>query len=219
MAKNVTGLRVGSEFFRVGRAGKVLFDDPGITKLELAAYYRDVSTVMLPHVRGRPLALQRFPDGVSGEGFFQKQLPTEAGERLDGVDVPRARGDTITMARCENAASLYLADQAVVTIHPWLTAADDLRLPDRMVFDLDPPGDDFALVRRTALVRAARGGAVLGASPARCARGHAGDLGRGRGASAVRAAVGAQGHRQATGRRRRPVARHAPSRTRARPRA
>ncbi|MQA03166.1 MAG: ATP-dependent DNA ligase [Streptosporangiales bacterium] len=145
-------LKVGRRRVGIGNPGKVLFRDVGVTKRDLAAYYRDVAAVMLPHIRGKPLALHRFPDGIDADGFFQKQLPASAPEWLGRVTVPRERGGEITMTLCEDAASLvYLADQAVVAIHPWLTTTEDLWLPDRMVFDLDPPGDDFVVVQRAAL--------------------------------------------------------------------
>lgn len=136
----------------VGNPQKVLFDEPGVTKLELASYYENVAAAMLPHLRGKPVAMERFPDGIRAEGFVQKKVPADAPDWLDRVDVPRESGGTVTMPRCENTSALvYLADQAVVTLHPLLTSVADLRLPDRMIFDLDPPDDDFALVRRAAL--------------------------------------------------------------------
>lgn len=137
----------------VSKPEKVLFDEPGVTKLELTSYYEKVAVAMLPHLRGKPVAMERFPDGIRAEGFFQKKVPTNAPDWLDRIDVPRESGGTVTMPRCENTTALaYLADQAVVTLHPWLTSTADLRLPDRMIFDLDPPDDDFAVVRRAALL-------------------------------------------------------------------
>lgn len=153
MAKDTVGVAVGRSHLDVGNPEKVLFDDPGVTKLELTTYYKNVAAAMLPHLRGKPVAMERFPDGIGADGFIQKKVPADAPDWLDRIDVPRESGGTVTMPRCENAAALvYLADQAVVTFHPLLTSADNLRVPDRMIFDLDPPDDDFTVVRRAALL-------------------------------------------------------------------
>lgn len=136
---------------QIGKPDKPLFGDPEITKRELAAYYRSVADAMLPHVRGRPLALERFPDGIGSEGFMQKQRPEYAPDWVKGVEVERERGGSLTMIVCDDAATLaWLAGQAVITIHRWLCRTGDLNRPDRLVFDLDPPGNDFAAVRRAA---------------------------------------------------------------------
>jgi bifunctional non-homologous end joining protein LigD len=131
---------------------KVLFPDDGITKAELADYYRGVADQMLPHLRGRPLHLQRFPDGIDGEEIQQKRAPGHFPDFVRRVLVPRRGGGSLTHAVCDTTRTLvYLADQAVVTPHTWLSRADRLEHPDQLVFDLDPPGDDL-----TAVVEAAR---------------------------------------------------------------
>lgn len=148
-AERITAGRRGVE---IGNAGKVLFDDAGVTKRDLAHYYRDVAPALLPHVRDRPLAMQRFPDGVGSKGFIQKKVPESAPDWLGRVSVPREQGGEVTMPVVVDAAGLlFLADQAVVTLHPWLSRADRLRSPDRMVFDLDPPDGEFGTVRGAAL--------------------------------------------------------------------
>ncbi|MFC4561410.1 non-homologous end-joining DNA ligase [Nocardiopsis mangrovi] len=156
MGKAVEDFAAGRRRVGIGRPGKELFGAGGVTKRELAEHYRRVAPVMLPHVRGRPLALHRFPDGIdpgaSGTpGFFQKNLPEYTPEWVRGVRVERMHGDPITMPVCDDTATLlWLADQAAITLHPWTTRAAALRRPDRMVIDLDPPGRDFAAARRAA---------------------------------------------------------------------
>ena len=137
----------------VSRPDKLLFTDPDVSKAALADYFRTVADAMLPHLRDRPLALQRFPDGVGGQGFFQKRRPGSAPEWVRSVELPReGEGDTIEMLCCPDSGSLvYLADQAVVTIHPWLSTVSHPHHPVRLIVDLDPPGDDFATVRLAAL--------------------------------------------------------------------
>ncbi|MQA95723.1 MAG: hypothetical protein GEV11_14120 [Streptosporangiales bacterium] len=135
----------------IGNPDKVLFDAAGVTKWDLAEHCVRAAPRILPHVRERPMAVQRFPDGVGGEGFIQKKLPEYAPGWVRHVTVGRERGGTVTMPVFDDAATLaWFAGQAVITLHPWLSRRSALRHPDRIIFDLDPPGDDFEPVRRAA---------------------------------------------------------------------
>ena len=151
-------LRVGSREVDITNADRVLFPDDGITKGDLVEYYLEIAPVMLPHARGRPLTMQRFPDGVGGEGFYQQRRPAHFPDWVPGIEVARAeRGaGTVEHAVCRDAAALvYLANQGAITLHGWLSREDDLEHPDRMVFDLDPPdGDVEALLAGARAVRA-----------------------------------------------------------------
>jgi bifunctional non-homologous end joining protein LigD len=94
--------------------------------------------------------MQVFPNGVTGKGHYAKNIPTHFPDWIRRVTVPK-RGGTVTHAVCDDAATLvYLAGQNVVTPHVWTSRAERLRRPDRLVFDLDPPDDDFAAVRAAA---------------------------------------------------------------------
>lgn len=130
---------------------KVLFPGDGITKADLAGYYESVADWMLPHVRDRPVSMQRFPDGIEGKGFFHKDIPDYFPAWIKRVEVPKA-GGTVTHVVTRDARTLvYLVGQNTITPHVWLSRADRLWQPDRMVLDLDPPpGADFAAVRRAA---------------------------------------------------------------------
>ncbi|MFD5322326.1 non-homologous end-joining DNA ligase [Streptomyces sp. NPDC127092] len=143
-------VRVGRRTVEVPRPDKVLFPADGLTKADLADYYRRVARHMVPHLRGRPLMLERHPDGIDDSGFMQKDVPEHFPDWLARTELPKADG-SVTYALCDDAASLvYLAGQACVTPHRWLSRADRPDHPDRLVFDLDPPGDDFASVLRAA---------------------------------------------------------------------
>jgi bifunctional non-homologous end joining protein LigD len=143
-------MRAGHREVTITHPGKALFPD-GTTKADLAAYYRDVAPAMLPHVRDRPVSLQRFNSGIGGGGFFQKDIPRGAPEWVRRVRVPK-HGGTVCHALANEAATLvWLANQNCITPHVWTSRADRLDRPDRIIWDLDPSGDDFALVRRTAL--------------------------------------------------------------------
>ena len=135
----------------ITHADKVLFPD-GITKADLAAYYRDVAPAMLPHVRDRPVSMQRFNGGIERGGFFQKDVPRGAPDWVRLVEVPK-RGGTVRHVLANDTATLvWLANQNCITPHVFTARADRLDRPDRIVWDLDPSGaDEFPLVRRTAL--------------------------------------------------------------------
>ena len=142
---NVT---VGRRTIRLTHPDRVVFPDLGITKAELVDYYRRVAPVMVPFLRGRPLMLQRLRgDLPSGQLFYQKEAPGYFPSWIRRVTVSN-RGGTVTHAICDDAAGLvYLANQGVITPHPWLARADDPDRPDRLVFDLDPSVDALDEVR------------------------------------------------------------------------
>ncbi len=134
----------------ITRSDKALFPD-GLTKGDLASYYERVAEVMLPHVRARPLHMQRFPDGIEGPELQQKQVPDYFPDFVNRVEVSRRRGGTVTHATIESADTLvYLAGQACITPHVWLARADRLECPDQLIFDLDPPGGDLGPARDAA---------------------------------------------------------------------
>ncbi|MFD9633300.1 non-homologous end-joining DNA ligase [Streptomyces violascens] len=143
-------LRAGRRAVEINRPDKVLFPEDGITKADLAEYYRGVARKMLPHLHGRPLMLERHPDGIDGESFMQKDVPDYFPDWVDTAELPKEDG-TVTHVLCDDTATLlYLAGQACITPHRWLAKADRPDCPDRLVFDLDPPDDDFAPVREAA---------------------------------------------------------------------
>jgi bifunctional non-homologous end joining protein LigD len=149
--KDSVDVRAGRRTVRVSRPGKELFPEDGITKEDLARYYRAVAARMLPHLRGRPLMLERHPDGVGDRGFLQKDVPGHFPDWLHRAELPK-EGGTVTYAVCDEPAALvYLADQACITLHRMLSRAQRPDRPDRMVFDLDPSDGDFAPVREAAL--------------------------------------------------------------------
>jgi bifunctional non-homologous end joining protein LigD len=144
-------LRVGGRDIDVSRPGKVLFPDAGITKADLAEYYAAVAETMAPHLRDRPLAFERYPDGIGRSGFFQKDVPGYYPDWIARTEVEKEGGSlTQVVVRDELATLVYLAGQACITPHPWPARKDALRRPDRIILDLDPSGDDPALVRAAA---------------------------------------------------------------------
>ena len=132
----------------IKRPEKVLFPDDGLTKADLAAYYEAMAGAMLPHLAGRPLSLQRYPDGIEKPSFFEKNVGRGAPAWLKTIAVSGAddRGD-VRYIVCEDEQTLaYLANLAAITLHVWTSRAGSLDHPDYVFFDLDP-GDRCPLRR------------------------------------------------------------------------
>jgi bifunctional non-homologous end joining protein LigD len=111
-----------------------LWPKPVVTKADLAAYWDLMADLALPHIVGRPLALVRCPDGISGEQFFQKKVTKGFPREILDLKL----GDEQVIA-IENAAGLRaLAQMSAIEIHPWGATLDDIERPDRLVIDLDP---------------------------------------------------------------------------------
>lgn len=138
---------------------KVLFPEDGLTKGELVAYYESVATVMLPHIAGRPVTLERYPAGIANKGFIQKDVTKGFPDWLERVAVPRRAGskEPVHYPLISDVRGLmWLANQNTITPHVWCARVPELDRPDWCVFDLDPPGDAPAALRSGALaVRAA----------------------------------------------------------------
>ena len=121
---------------------KVLFPGEGITKGELATYYEKIAPVMLPHLRRRPITMERYHRGIGFPGFFQKDVSKGFPEWLKRVEVPK-HGGTVHHPIANDARSLlWRANQNSITIHVWPSRAPNLYKPDICVFDLDPSKED-----------------------------------------------------------------------------
>ena len=150
MAADEKTIRAGRYEVKVTNLTKVLFPRDGITKQDLIEYYQRIATWMLAHLRDRPLALERYPDGIDKQSFFQKEAAAYYPKWIERVTVKKV-GGTVRHVVCNNAATLvYLANQACITPHTWLSRVEKLNYPDQMVFDLDPSRDDFDAVKETA---------------------------------------------------------------------
>jgi bifunctional non-homologous end joining protein LigD len=117
---------------------KVLFPDDGITKGELAAYYEMIAPAMLPHIRGRPITMERFHRGIGEKGFFQKDVSKGFPEWLERVEVEKKGGVVHHPIVTDARSLLWLANQNSITPHVWTARVPDLWHPDLCVFDLDP---------------------------------------------------------------------------------
>ncbi|MDD1713775.1 MAG: non-homologous end-joining DNA ligase [Methanoregulaceae archaeon] len=146
-------MRVGPYDVAVTNLKKVFFPEDALTKGDLISYYLDVADTMLPYMQGRPISMERFPEGIRGEGFYQKEIPDYFPDWVDRVSVELKGDRSQFQVVCEKAATLiFLVDQGCITPHTWLSRRERLDYPDKMIFDLDPPGEDFEPVRRAAFL-------------------------------------------------------------------
>lgn len=145
-------MRIGRYSVDVSRPDKVLFPGSGFTKSDLVAYYENIAAVMLPYTEDRPISMKRYPDGLKGDSFYQKEIPDYFFDWIDRVRVKTEDGSQQQVMVNKAATLVYLADQACIAPHTWLSRKGSLDRPDKMVFDLDPPKGDFDKVRNAALV-------------------------------------------------------------------
>lgn len=142
MPPKKTEVDVAGRRLTLSNLDKVMYPTPHFTKAEVIDYYARIAPVMVPHLAGRPITFVRYPDGVDGKFFFEKNAPSHkpdwiptaslaGGDREDAgmIDYPRIE---------EPAALVWAANLAALEIHPGLARVDHIRQPDHVVFDLDP---------------------------------------------------------------------------------
>ena len=130
---------------------KVLFPDDGITKGDLAAYYEALAPVILPHLTGRPITMERYPSGIGRKGFWQKDVSRGFPAWLERVEVPKKDGVVHHPIVTDLRSLLWITNQNTITQHVWGSRVPHLERPDLCVFDLDPSTDDPAAVRAAAI--------------------------------------------------------------------
>jgi bifunctional non-homologous end joining protein LigD len=129
---------------------RVLFPDDGITKGDVVDYYAEVAAVMVPHLKGRPLTLWRYPRGIDQHGFVQQDFGGAMPDWMGAAKVAKEGGTVVHPVADRRDALVWLANQNCVTPHAWLSRRDRLDEPDLIVIDLDPTTTDFAPVRAAA---------------------------------------------------------------------
>ncbi len=130
---------------------KVLFPEDGITKGELATYYDAIAPIMVPHIRRRPITMERFPAGIGEQGFLQKDVSKGFPPWLERVEAPKKNGVVHYPIVRDRRSLLWLANQNCITPHVWTSRAPKLHQPDVCVFDLDPSEDEPDVLRSAAL--------------------------------------------------------------------
>ena len=141
------------EKLKLTNLSKILWPDDGITKADFIKYYTEVASVILPHLKDRPMVFTRYPDGIYDKAFYQKNVPDYAPKWLDTVDITSDEGNVTKYIIINDVKSLiWAANQACLEFHPWLSRTSSLENPDFVIFDLDPMGNtDFEDARKVAL--------------------------------------------------------------------
>ncbi|GAC1590996.1 MAG: non-homologous end-joining DNA ligase [Acidimicrobiales bacterium] len=145
-AGSKTPVEIDGHELTVSNLEKVLYPEAGFTKAEVIDYYRRIAPVMVPHLAGRPITFKRYPNGVDGPSFFEKNCPSHRPEWVRTVQVSssgrrsgRDRSELISYCLIESAAHLvWTANLAALELHPGLQTDADLNRPTWVVFDLDP---------------------------------------------------------------------------------
>jgi bifunctional non-homologous end joining protein LigD len=130
---------------------KVLFPDDGLTKGDLAAYYEAVAAAMLPHIRNRPVTMERYPAGIGKKGFWQKSVEKGFPEWLQRIDARKKDGVVHHALVTDERSLMWVVNQNTITPHVWTSRAPDLYHPDICIFDLDPSKDDPQMLRAAAV--------------------------------------------------------------------
>lgn len=146
-------VRVAGKEVELTNLEKVFWPGEGLTKAHLVKYYTEIAPVILPYLYDRPLVMKRYPDGIAGKAFYQKEAPEYAPLWVRTHPVAHSR-KVINYVVCNDLATLvWLANQACIELHAFLSKKDSLEFPDLIVFDLDPAkGVPFSRVLEVALL-------------------------------------------------------------------
>lgn len=144
MAKTSYEIIVEKQKIEITNPEKVLFPKSQITKKDLIEYYLNIADRMLPLIKDRPITMFRYPNGIAEEHFVQKNASDYFPKWIKTKSIQKEDKSHISMVICNDKKTLvYLANQACITPHIWLSRKDSLDKPDRLIFDLDPPGKNF----------------------------------------------------------------------------
>jgi bifunctional non-homologous end joining protein LigD len=131
--------KIGRTAVDLTNTDRILFPKSKITKGALIEYYQKIAPTMLPYLKDRPISMHRYPNGIQEEGFYQKNAGEYFPEWIATKGIKKEDNTVVNYVMVNNTETLvYLANQACITIHPWLSKKNKLDYPDRMIFDLDP---------------------------------------------------------------------------------
>jgi bifunctional non-homologous end joining protein LigD len=132
-------IKIAGRQLNVSNLQKVLYPKAGFTKGDAIDYYRRIAPVILKHLKGRPLTLKRYPNGVSDLFFYEKNCPVHKPDWVPTAKVPSDKRGFINYCLVDSAATLvWVANLASLELHTLLSRSDDINRPTMMVFDLDP---------------------------------------------------------------------------------
>ena len=141
-------LKVGKHKVMITNPDKIIFPKIKLAKRDLVAYYQKIAPIMLPYLKGRPLTMYRFPDGIGKKMFYQKDVPDYFPDYVSLQPVEKKSGGVTDYALINNTAALVYLGNYVCVPHVWLSKEPKLNYPDRMIFDFDPSSDaKFSMVK------------------------------------------------------------------------
>jgi bifunctional non-homologous end joining protein LigD len=149
-----TNVTIGGRSVALSNPDKVLWPKDGYTKGDLVAYYRTMAPYILPYLTGRPLTLERFPDGIDAASWWEKDKPRGLPAWVKTTTVPSTHGknDTVEFIVCDDEATLaYVANLGAIVLHVWYSHLPKLDTPDFILIDLDPYECGIATLARVAL--------------------------------------------------------------------
>lgn len=148
MSKKRISVVIENHTIELSSLDKVLFPKAGITKRQVIAYYQKIAPFFLAHARDHLIVMQRFPDGIDAQGFYQKQISDYFPTWITRKKISLKDGTTQELVIIDSAAALvYLANQAVLVFHSWLSTQKSSEKPDKIVFDLDPSNNSLVEIR------------------------------------------------------------------------
>lgn len=153
-----TMINLGDRTIPLTNLHKPLWSNEGVTKWDLISYYARVGPVILPHLKDRPLTVVRFPDGIEGHGFYQKDAPNHMPEWIETYRAGSDEGVKGTRYILANDVPtlVWLANQAAIELHPWMSRIQRPDYPDYAVIDLDP-GEGAGFEEARSVARLAKG--------------------------------------------------------------
>lgn len=145
--------KIGKHTITITHPDAIWFPKSGITKGQVVEYFERIAPIMIPHMKNRPVTMHRFVDGITGKDFYHKDAPEYFPKWIKRFEVEKKDDGITNYVVCNNEATLvYLAQQACLTPHTWLSRIDKIKYPDLLIFDLDPsPKQTFSFICEVAL--------------------------------------------------------------------
>lgn len=141
-------IKLDGHTITVANLEKIFYPVAGFTKQDVLEYYTKIAPYFLPLVKNHLIVMHRFPDGITSEGFYQKEVPDYFPAWIKRKKIDLKKSEKQTQVLVDSTASLvYLANQGVLVFHSWLSSAQKINKPDKIVFDLDPSGNDLNELR------------------------------------------------------------------------
>lgn len=149
----MASIKMNGRLITVSNEQKIWFPQSKISKGDILAYYQKVAPFSIHQIKNHVLTMQRFPSGIKGESFYQKNAGTYFPSWIKTIPIKKENGGKVNyVVATSEATLLYLVNQGSLVIHNWLSRYDKLYYPDRMIFDLDPSKNDFNSIRHAALL-------------------------------------------------------------------